>query len=46
VQVGGAAVDELLDELGHIGSRGPLGGQITDLLLGGDLAGQEQPEET
>ncbi len=39
-------VDELLDELGDVGSGGPLGRQITDLLLGGDLAGQEEPEET
>lgn len=46
VQVGGAAVDELLDELGHIGTGCPLGGQVANLLLGGDFAGQEEPEET
>jgi hypothetical protein len=38
-------VDELLDELGDVGAGGPLGGQVADLLLGRDLAGQEQPEE-
>lgn len=46
VQVRGAAVDELLDELGHIGTGSPLGRQVADLLLGGNLAGQEKPEET
>ena len=46
VEVGRAAVDELLDELGEVGTSGPLGGEVTDLLLGGDLAGQEKPEET
>jgi hypothetical protein len=42
----GATVDELLNELGDIGTGSPLGRQITDLLLGGDLAGQQEPEET
>jgi hypothetical protein len=42
----GAAVDELLNELGDIGASSPLGRQITDLLLGGDLTGQQKPEET
>jgi hypothetical protein len=46
VEGAGAAVDELLNELGDIGARSPLSGQSADLLLGGDLAGQEQPEET
>jgi hypothetical protein len=46
VEVGRAVVDELLDELGDVGAGSPLGGQITDLLLGRDLAGQEKPEET
>ncbi|RBQ93725.1 hypothetical protein VDGD_20346 [Verticillium dahliae] len=46
VQVGRAVVDELLDELGEVGTGGPLGGQVADLLLGRDLAGQEKPEET
>lgn len=45
VEVVGAVVDELLDELGDIGAGSPLGGQITDLLLGRDLTGQEKPEE-
>lgn len=42
----GATVDELLNELGDIGAGSPLGRQVTDLLLGGDLAGQQKPEET
>lgn len=46
VEVAGAAVDELLDELGDIGAGSPLGGEVADLLLGGDLAGEEEPEET
>jgi len=46
VEVARAAVDELLDELGDIGAGGPLGGQVADLLLGGNLAGQQKPEET
>lgn len=46
VEVAGAAVDELLDELGHIGAGSPLSGQVTDLLLAWDFTGQEQPEET
>lgn len=46
VQVIRAAVDELLNELGHIGTSGPFGGEIADLLLAGNLAGQQQPEET
>ena len=46
VEVAGAAVDELFDELGHIGTSGPLGRQVAHLLLAGDLTGQEKPEET
>jgi hypothetical protein len=46
VEVAGAAVDELLDELGDIGAGSPLGGEVADLLLRGHLAGQEEPEET
>jgi hypothetical protein len=46
VEVVRAAIDELLDELGDIGAGSPVGGQVTDLLLGWDFAGQEQPEET
>jgi hypothetical protein len=45
VEVGRAAVDELLDELGDIGSGRPLGREITDLLLGRDFTSQEKPEE-
>jgi hypothetical protein len=46
VEVGRAAVDELGDEAGDIGASGPLGGEVANLLLGGNLAGQEEPEET
>jgi hypothetical protein len=46
VEVGRAAVDQLLDELGDVGAGGPLGGEVANLLLGGDLTGQEKPEET
>ena len=42
----GAAVDELLNELGDLGAGSPLGGELADLGLGGDLTGQEKPEET
>jgi hypothetical protein len=42
----GASVDELLDELGDGGTGGPLLGETLDLLLGRDLAGEEEPEET
>lgn len=46
VEVAGAAVDELLNELGDVRAGSPLGRQVADLLLAGNLAGQEQPEET
>lgn len=46
VEVVGAVVDELLDELGEVGAGSPLGGEVANLLLGRDLAGQEKPEET
>lgn len=46
VESAGAAVDELLDELGKVGASSPLGRQVANLLLGGDLTGQQQPEET
>lgn len=46
VEVIGAAVDELLNELGDLRTSSPLSGQLADLLLRGDLAGQQKPEET
>lgn len=46
VESAGAAVDELLNELGNIGAGGPLSRQVTNLLLGGDLASQQKPEQT
>jgi hypothetical protein len=42
----GAAVDELLNELGDIGTGSPLSGESADLLLSGNLSGQQEPEET
>lgn len=46
VEVAWATVDELLDELWDVGSSGPFGRKITNLLLTWDLAGKEKPEET
>jgi hypothetical protein len=46
VEVARAAVNELLDELGDGGTGGPFCGKVANLLLGGNLAGQEKPEET
>ena len=46
VQGAGAAVDELLQELGQVGPGSPFSGQGVDLSLRGDLTGQEEPEET
>jgi len=46
VEVRRAAVDQLLNELGDIGTSSPLSGQVADLLLGRDLAGKEEPEKT
>lgn len=45
VEVVGAAVDQLGDEAGELAAGGPLSGQVADLLLRGDLAGEEEPEE-
>jgi len=42
----GATIDELLDELGDPGAGSPFGGESADLLLSGDLSGQEKPEKT
>lgn len=41
-----AAVEELLDELRDIRASCPLGRQVANLLLRGDLTSQEQPEQT
>lgn len=46
VEIRWAAVEELHDELGHIGARSPFGGEAADLSLSGDFTGQKQPEET
>lgn len=45
VKVGRAVVNELLDKLGDVGAGSPLSGEIANLLLGGNLASQEKPEE-
>lgn len=46
VEIGRAAVDQLLNELGEVGAGSPLGRKVADLLLGRDLTGEEKPEET
>ena len=46
VEGAGAAVDELLQKLGEVGASSPFGRQGVDLLLGGNLTSQEEPEET
>jgi hypothetical protein len=46
VEVVGAAVNELLDELGDVGASSPLSGQVADLLFARDLTSKQQPEET
>jgi hypothetical protein len=46
VESGGASVEDLLNELGESGTGSPLLGESLDLLLGGDLTGDEEPEET
>jgi hypothetical protein len=46
VEGAGAAVDELLNELGDVGAGSPLSRQVANLLLGGDLASQQKPEQT
>jgi hypothetical protein len=46
VEVVGAAVDKLGDERRELAAGSPLSGQVADLLLGGHLASEEEPEET
>jgi hypothetical protein len=46
VEVGRAAVDQLLNKLGNLSAGSPVGGEVADLLLGGNLAGEEKPEKT
>ena len=41
-----AAVDEVLNELGEGAASSPVLAEFGDLLLGGDLASNEQPEES
>ena len=41
-----AAVEDLLDEGGEGSAGGPVLGEGGHLLLGGDLAGEEKPEES
>lgn len=42
----GASVEDLLNEFGKSSTGSPLLGKGLDLLLGGDFAGDEEPEET
>ena len=46
VEGGRASVKDFLNELGEGGTGSPLLGKLGDLLLGGDLAGDKEPEET
>jgi hypothetical protein len=46
VEVAGASIDKLLNELWNIRTGGPFSRKIADLLLTGNFAGQEKPEET
>lgn len=46
VEGGRASVEDLLNELGEVGAGSPLLGESLNLLLGGDLTGDEEPEET
>lgn len=46
VEVARASVDQLLNKFGNVRTGGPFCGKIADLLLGGDFARQQQPEET
>lgn len=46
VEIAGASVDKLLDELWNIGTSGPVCRQVADLLFAGDLTGEEKPEKT
>ena len=41
-----ATVEDLLNEGGNGCTGSPVLGECGDLLLGGDLAGEKQPEET
>lgn len=46
VEVAWAAVDQLLNKFGDVRTGGPFSRQVADLLLAGNLTGQQQPEET
>jgi hypothetical protein len=46
VEVIGAAVDQLFDELGKLGASSPFCGEVADLLFGWNLTGEEEPEKT
>ena len=46
VESAGAAVDELLEELGEVGASSPLSREGVDLGLRGNLTSQQEPEET
>ena len=46
VEGGRASVEDLFDKLGESGASSPLLGEGFDLLLGGDLTGDQEPEET
>ena len=46
MQVIGAAVDELFDELWDVGAGGPFCREVSDLLFTRNFASKEEPEKT
>ncbi len=40
------AVNELFDKFGNVGTGGPFGRQLTDLLLAWNFSSEQEPEET
>lgn len=46
VHIGGEVVQQGDHVAGQLGPAGPLRGEPTHLLLGGDFPGEQQPEET
>lgn len=46
VHLGRERVNDLLNVLGEVGTRVPLGSQVLDLLESGDFSSEQQPEES
>ena len=45
MKCGRTSVDDFLNKLGNSGTGSPLLGECSDLLLGGNLTGDEEPEK-